>query len=1183
MNVTTMERRYFNYYNSVNWKEPESFTCSHEYINETIEKSYLKPSASFGIGQHKIPYKYILYGGKNHTCYVVMNVNERQRYQGSVTCFGEKITNASCPNNQYMVIKKAEYRGLNEGNVCGSSYNYSCSFDVTCHLKRRCDGQRVCNISVDDNLFPSNICVGLNKYLYFEYQCNDTMTSLDDICYDNSAILKLNVPGCLQGVNKWGTGYRLDMLYIHNDARNINEAACVNNNAVKQTSWGGLQMRYYRAGNQFQCLRPRTSKELQDNQGVHPYLKMASCKSAPKNQFHFGHICARPLLNDTKKFPDSLFSASKAINLHNAANARISSGRSWCAPTADGNHYLQIRFEKLYAINSVAIFGDTTTLIWVTKYHINTTSDLINWESVSNQNSQKVFKGNKNGYKDAAISNIKGRTRTRALRLIPVTYKNRPCIRVELCGGELLPSSPTGLNITYSASRYVIISWMDPQNIAVTPGADVVNPLIKFRFILKKQRKVILNKTEPSNVAKPYMLSNLIPNTMYTVVVTAGNSEGFGDAANVSFKTKEDVPEGPPLNITISVISSFISHVEPPDKSKRNGRIVNYTVCIPPSESFKCSETFTTEYQSFIINELKPATTYYVWVLASTKIGFGNYSEKQMAITNGLPPKATVNSSEKTLTFSLEIPTVKYEYLFVIAMQGDRQNLPSPFTLNVEDLETYSTPSPPNLYVAAVLKPSGGGIFVFILGDGSNSSISGTRGRRSLERVYYNAPLKPNTTYRIFQRVVINDQGDYYSTEWSPSVRTTSELFPLPGDSIWKNLNTASFQSCGDSACNIEGHVSFSLFFSLLGDSKDDDNNDNNVTAIAAASAAAVVFAIVFVVLIILWRRRRAVVKEPKLHLQSEHEDRNGQELSVRNDAFIVNDNADPVVRPNEENIYVNKSISEEEMYGNKETIETHNRLPIPLVNFTEHVKKLRRKNMEELRLEFEDLPNGQKCNWVIAKSPMNSAKNRYGNAVKYDHSRVILSCDEKSDYINASFVDGKCEKYYIATQGPKPKTVNDFWRMIFEQKCPTIVMLTTLKEMGKVKCKKYWPDESNVYGEITVTITETKTFADYVTRIMVVEKNGEHHEVEQFHYKSWPDYGVPRYPTQLLTFRNHFKLSHKTKSGPVVVHCSAGVGRTGVFIALDKILDNLDDEYETNIDVFGFVEEMRSRRINMV
>ncbi|XP_046858726.1 tyrosine-protein phosphatase Lar-like [Xenia sp. Carnegie-2017] len=485
---------------------------------------------------------------------------------------------------------------------------------------------------------------------------------------------------------------------------------------------------------------------------------------------------------------------------------------------------------------------------------------------------------------------------------------------------ELLPSSPKGLNITYSVSRYVIISWMDPQNIAVTPGADVVNPLTKFRFILRNQRKVILNKTEPSNVAKPYMLSNLIPNTMYTVVVTAGNSEGFGDAANVSFKTKEDVPEGPPLNIRISVISSSSLSVtwKPPDKSKRNGKIVNYTVCITPSESFKCSETFTTEYQSFIINELKPATTYYVWVLASTKIGFGNYSEKQMAITNGLPPTGTFNPSEKTLTFSLEIPTVKYEYLFVIAMQGDRHNLPSPFTLNIEDLETYSTPSPPNLYVAAVLKPSGGGIFVFILGDGSNSSISRTRGRRSPERVYYNAPLKPNTTYRIFQRVVINDQGDFYSTEWSPSARTASELLQLPGDS------------------------------------KDDDNNDNNVTAIAAASAAAFVFTIVFVVLITLWRRRRAIVQEPKSHLQSEHEDRNGQELSVRNDAFIVNDIADPVVRPNEENIYVNKSISEKQMYGNKETIETRNRLPIPLANFTEHVKKLRTKNMEELRLEFE-------------------------------------------------------------------------------------------------------------------------------------------------------------------------------------------------------------------------------------
>ena len=105
---------------------------------------------------------------------------------------------------------------------------------------------------------------------------------------DNGAVLKLNVPGCLQGVYKYGTGYQLHMLYIHTDTHNINDVACVNNNAVTQTSWGGLQIRYDRHGNQFRCFRPRTSKELLDNQAVDPYLKMAGCNFAPKKQFHFG-------------------------------------------------------------------------------------------------------------------------------------------------------------------------------------------------------------------------------------------------------------------------------------------------------------------------------------------------------------------------------------------------------------------------------------------------------------------------------------------------------------------------------------------------------------------------------------------------------------------------------------------------------------------------------------------------------------------------------------------------------------------------------------------------------------------------------------------------------------------------------------------------------------------------------
>ena len=140
-----------------------------------------------------------------------------------------------------------------------------------------------------------------------------------------------------------------------------------------------------------------------------------------------------------------------------------------------------------------------------------------------------------------------------------------------------------------------------------------------------------------------------------------------------------------------------------------------------------------------------------------------------------------------------------------------------------------------------------------------------------------------------------------------------------------------------------------------------------------------------------------------------------------------------------------------DDTYGNIETINARAHNPVPVEEFNNHVNHRRQENNKKFKLEFEDLPTNRMSSWDIAKRPFNIPKNRYGNAITYNHSRVILSGDEKTDYINASFIDGLTEKHYIATQGPKPQTVNDFWRMILDHKCPTIVMLTTLKEMGKV------------------------------------------------------------------------------------------------------------------------------------
>ena len=107
-----------------------------------------------------------------------------------MTCYGNRVENANCPKNQYMVVKTASYRRLSATKTCGLSDDYSCEVDVTCLVKKQCDGQHECDITVDESLFPVHLCYGLSKYLYFEYQCADDVPPFTNTCgiYDNNYI-----------------------------------------------------------------------------------------------------------------------------------------------------------------------------------------------------------------------------------------------------------------------------------------------------------------------------------------------------------------------------------------------------------------------------------------------------------------------------------------------------------------------------------------------------------------------------------------------------------------------------------------------------------------------------------------------------------------------------------------------------------------------------------------------------------------------------------------------------------------------------------------------------------------------------------------------------------------------------------------------------------------------------------
>ncbi|XP_067677273.1 uncharacterized protein [Haliotis asinina] len=257
--------------------------------------------------------------------------------------------------------------------------------------------------------------------------------------------------------------------------------------------------------------------------------------------------------------------------------------------------------------------------------------------------------------------------------------------------------------------------------------------------------------------------------------------------------------------------------------------------------------------------------------------------------------------------------------------------------------------------------------------------------------------------------------------------------------------------------------------------------------------------------------------------------------------------------------------------------------IPVPELQTT--VDKMTPASTEE---EFKRLPDGYVHSYDESQLPKNKGKNRFRGYYPYDYNRVVLngvSEDKAKDYINASYLDGyKEEKCYIAAQGPyRPEVVVDFWRMIYQEQSTTIVMVTGLIEAGKMKCLQYWPDKgTSVYGDISVTKETETQLANYtVTKLSVHNKSeGKIHHVHHFHFTSWPDHGVPD-TSALLEFMWRIKVTTRHQTQPIIVHCSAGIGRTGTYIAIESLMDQA--AAEGFVDVVSFVSNMRSQRKNMI
>ncbi|KAK9519535.1 hypothetical protein VZT92_022260 [Zoarces viviparus] len=297
--------------------------------------------------------------------------------------------------------------------------------------------------------------------------------------------------------------------------------------------------------------------------------------------------------------------------------------------------------------------------------------------------------------------------------------------------------------------------------------------------------------------------------------------------------------------------------------------------------------------------------------------------------------------------------------------------------------------------------------------------------------------------------------------------------------------------------------------------------------------------------------------------------------------------------------IYILKRRKSHDLEENLMLISTandeENLMPVEPIAAEVLLEAYKRKLADEGRLflaEFQSIPRiFSRYTVKEAKKPCNVSKNRYVDILPYDYNRVQLATgngEAGCDYINASFIDGyKESKKYIAAQGPKDETVSDFWRMVWEQQSSIIVMVTRCEEGNRVKCAQYWPSpdrETEIFEEFIVKLNSEDHCPDYTIRHLSLsnkrEKNSER-EVTHIQFMSWPDHGVPGEPHLLLKLRRRVNAFKNFFSGPIVVHCSAGVGRTGTYIGIDAMMEGL--EAEGRVDIYGYVVRLRRQRCLMV
>nr|XP_014349138.1 PREDICTED: receptor-type tyrosine-protein phosphatase mu [Latimeria chalumnae] len=768
---------------------------------------------------------------------------------------------------------------------------------------------------------------------------------------------------------------------------------------------------------------------------------------------------------------------------------------------------------------------------------------------------------------------------------------------------------PRKLEVVEIKSRQLTIRW-EPFGYNVT-RCHHYNLTVHYSYQVGGKDHVAEEVSWDTENAHPqHTIRGLSPYTNLSVKLVLMNSEGRKESLELIVQTDEDVPGAVPIEsiqgstfeekiflqwrepiqtygiityyeITYKAISSFDPEI---DLSNQSGRV------------FKLGN----ETHHLFLN-LYPGSTYSFNIRASTVKGFGPSVTTQFATKISAPSMPAynldipLNQTDSTVTVTLKpaqsrgAPVSAYQ--IVVREERPQRSKKSteiltcyPVPIHFQNASTLNSP----YYYAAEIPANGLQVAQpFTIGD--NKTYRG----------YWNVPLLPHKSYSIY---------------FQASSKANEET----------KIDCVRLATKGSAATQKP-------------DVTEPKKQTDHTVKIAGVIAGILLFVIIFLGVVLFMKKRRSyhsytyylkLAKKHKETLSSTRQEMtvmvssmdksyteqgtncdeafsfmdthnlNGRSVSSPS-SFTMKTNTLSTTVPNsyypDENHTMGSdtsSLVQSHSYKKREPVDVPYQTgqlhpAIRVADLLQHITQMKCSEGYGFKEEYESFFEGQSAPWESAKKDENRMKNRYGNIIAYDHSRVRLQTQEgetSSDYINANYVDGYHRpNHYVATQGPMQETIYDFWKMVWQENTASIVMVTNLVEVGRVKCCKYWPDDTEIYRDIKVTLIETELLAEYVVRTFAVEKRGAHEirEIRQFHFTGWPDHGVPYHATGLLGFVRRVKSKSPPGAGPLVVHCSAGAGRTGCFIVIDIMLDMA--EREGVVDIYNCVRELRSRRVNMV